>query len=228
MNEMAQIKNINNTMRDMQKQVSQLKAQLKTFNTKNRGEYVLKCDANSIEFKQYDLCKVAGSQVEKFDGTEDYESDLLPGIVLAGNFGDSDGDVLVLVNGTGYVKVSEDVTAGQLLYPDSADYTKGKLSGNVGFWKALADADADNLVKVTIIYGTGGGGGEVFSYPCKIVSGAGTMYKVDVHANGKDKPATSSNEDLQILQLAHSEALASGTWVIGFRTNVEVLNDTAI
>jgi len=217
----AQIKNINNAVRDMQKQISQLKSQQAVFNKKRRGEYVLRCLSDSVAFKQYDLCKVVGNTVYKFDGTEDYESNLLPGVVVVGNYEHQDGDVLVLVNGTTYVKVAEVVIAGQLLFPGgNGDYTQGKLTGNVGFWKVLEDAEADDLAKVTIIYGTGSESAVTNSYPCITTGGpTGGAYPVGVYKDGRTLPMTGTGT-IQVLQLHISSVIPVGTWLMGFDTTL--------
>jgi len=149
--DITQIKNINNTIKDMQKQINQLKSQASIFKKQKRGEYLLKCSSGGVEFKQYDLCKVVSGVAQKYDGSEAYDDEFVPGVILDGNYGNSSADVLVQIGGITYIHVSEDITAGMLLFPDSADYTKGTINGNVGFWKALEDADSDSLCKSMIL-----------------------------------------------------------------------------
>lgn len=173
-----QQKNIDYTLRDLQKQIGQLKAKVKTFSKAKGSEYILKCDADGEEFAKYDIVKVtAGNVAEAFTGSEDYSTELLPGIVLGGNVDDNTSDVFVLINGISYVKVSEDVTTGQLLYPYASNYRQGALTGNVGYWKVMEDTSANDYVKVNIIYGTGSGGGEYLG-PFKCVEKNSTTITV--------------------------------------------------
>ena len=154
------VKSMFNIINDMRKQIAELKGSAKVFNSKQTNNQILSCNADSVEFKKYDICKVIdGNKVAKFDGTESYSDDLLPGVVVGGNRGNSNADVLVLVSGISHVYVTEGVKVGQVLYPDSDDYTKAKLSGNVGYWKVMEDTEVDDYCKVSIL---GGGGGDTY------------------------------------------------------------------
>lgn len=174
-------KNTEYLLRDLQKQISQLRAKVTNLSKGRGSPFILQCDANGSEFQKYDIVKViSGNIVEAFDGTEATTDDLLPGIIIGGNTGDADAEVLVLIDGISYVKVTEDVVAGQTLYPTDGNFKECATSGNVGFWKALEDATSGNYVKVNIIYGSGGGTTEYFAV-IKTVALEDLTYTADIY-----------------------------------------------
>ena len=60
---------------------------------------------------------------------------------------------------------------------------------------------------------------------CKITGGpTGGKYTVDIHANGKDQPATGT-ADLLIEQINIYSTLSTGTWVLGFSSTLVNYND---
>jgi len=119
------------------------------------------------KFRRGDVCKIADNVAKEFTGSETFVDDIIPGIVKIGNW-QTDGytQVYVAVGGMDYVYTTEEVNAGDKLFPanDLATptpikrFVKKAGEDDLPFWCALEHAEAYSFVKVGFRFEGSGGG----------------------------------------------------------------------
>lgn len=189
------------------------------------------------KFMKGDVVKIENNVAKFFTGAETTLDSIVPGIVTIGNW-QTDGYeyVYVLIGGVGYIYTTEEINAGEKLFPADDNtipvpvrrYVKKAGEEDIPYWVALEHSDADTFIKVKFLTQGGGGGGDITvgaGVPCKITAGAGPAYVVDVYGNGPFEAATATGKVLFIMQMVTLQSLAAGTWVVGCAANIPVLGE---
>ncbi len=140
------------------------------------------------------------------------------GIIIAGNNGNVNNDIVILAKGNGYARKALDkaISAGDLLmYTSPSTWLLTPVTTDKSKAVARAEADAlitDKYVRVNLDTKGGGGSSSVTQCPAKIGAKSGIFYDAALYENGIDMPSTRTVK-LFILDLDFIDDVKT-TWVI--------------